>query len=74
MELNIFIKELEASLVRRGINPDVANKHVHTLQRTFTDDDLSEIDNIQSADEVEDIADSIALILTKNKIRTRTPE
>lgn len=74
MELNIFIKELEASLVRRGINPEVANKHVHTLQRTFTDDDLNEIDNIQSDDEVEDIADNIALILMKNKIKTRPPQ
>lgn len=74
MELNIFIKELEASLVRRGINPEVANKHVHTLQRTFTDDDLNEIDNIQSDNEVEDIADSIALILTKNKIKPRPPQ
>lgn len=74
MELNIFIQELEASLVRRGINPDVANKHVHTLQRTFTDDDLNEIDNIQSDDEVEDIADSIALILMKNKIKVRPPQ
>lgn len=74
MELNIFIQELEASLVRRGINPDVANKHVHTLQRTFTEDDLNEIDNIQSADEVEDIAENIALILTKNKIKTRPPQ
>lgn len=74
MELNTFIKELEASLIRRGVKPDVADKHVHTLQRTFTDDDLNEIDHIQSSDEVEDIADSIALILTKNKLRTRAPQ
>ncbi len=71
MELNIFIKELESSLVKRGINPDVANRHVHTLQRTFTVDDLNEIDHIQSTDEIEEIADSIALILMKNKIKLR---
>jgi len=74
MELNLFMKELEASLVRRGINPDVANRHVHTLQRTFTDDDLNEIRQIRSADEVEDIADGIALILTKNKLKARSAQ
>ncbi|MBE6599413.1 MAG: hypothetical protein E7638_08235 [Ruminococcaceae bacterium] len=74
MELNVFIKDLEASLIRRGIHPEIAGRHVSTLQRTFTEDDLREIGQIQSPAEVEEIAESIALILTKNKIRSREPE
>lgn len=69
MELNMFIRELEASLVRHGINPEVANKHANTLLRTFTEDDLNEIRQLQSKAEVDDIAGSIALLLQKNKIR-----
>jgi len=69
MELNLFIKELEESLIKRGISPDVADKHVHTLRRTFTEEDLREIQNIQSPNEVEEIAESIALLLKKNKIK-----
>ncbi len=73
MELNFFIKELEDGLVKRGISPDVADKHVHTLRRTFTEDDLKEIQSIQSADEVDEIAESIAQLLKKNKIKAHTP-
>ncbi len=67
MELNIFMKELETALVRRGIPGETAQKHVSNLRRTFTTDDLSEIDAIQSNDEIEQLADSISVILSKNK-------
>lgn len=67
MELNIFIRELKSALVRRGISEDRAARHVATLSRTFTSDDLSEIDAIESNDEIEQLADSISVILTKNK-------
>lgn len=66
MELNIFIRELKSALVRRGIPEDRAARHVATLSRTFTSDDLSEIDAIESSDEIEQLADSISVILTKN--------
>ncbi len=72
MELNIFIKHLEGSLINRGISPDVVDKHIHTLQRTFTDDDLREIQSLQSAEEVEEIAENIYQLLQKNKIKART--
>jgi len=74
MELNVFMKDLEDALIKRGISPDVAEKHVHTLQRTFTDDDLREIKNINSPDEVEEIAESIATLLKKNKIKARSTQ
>ncbi len=73
MELHDFIKTLEHSLVRRGIPPEVANKHVATLRRTFADDDLNEIKQIQSSAEVEEIAESIALVLTKNRMGVKPP-
>lgn len=70
MELNIFMRELESALVERGISDETAKKHVSNLRRTFTEDDLSEIEAIQSESEIEQLADSISLILTKTP---RTP-
>lgn len=67
MELNVFMKELQSALVVRGIPDETATKHVSNLRRTFTSDDLSEIDAIQSKDEIEQLADSIAVILKKNR-------
>ncbi|MBO5126488.1 MAG: hypothetical protein J6D10_02830 [Clostridia bacterium] len=66
MELNIFMRELESALIERGIAGETAKKHVANLGRTFTSDDLSEIEAIQSGSEIEQLADSISLILTKN--------
>ncbi|MBE6541885.1 MAG: hypothetical protein E7672_05500 [Ruminococcaceae bacterium] len=70
MELNIFIKELESALKERGIPEETALKHVSNLKRTFTNDDLSEIEAITSTDEINDLADSISVILNKNKKTT----
>ena len=69
MELNIFMRELESALVERGIPGETAKKHVSNLRRTFTSDDLSEIEAIQSGSEIEQLADSISLILSKS-VRT----
>lgn len=66
MELNIFMRELESALIERGVSSETAKKHVANLGRTFTSDDLSEIEAIQSGSEIEQLADSISLILTKN--------
>jgi uncharacterized membrane protein len=67
MELNIFMRELKKALVARGIPDETAAKHVSNLSRSFTNDDLSEISAIQSSEEVEQLADSISVILTKGK-------
>lgn len=66
MELNIFMRELETALIERGISGETAKKHVSNLRRSFTDDDLAEIESLHSADAVGELADSIALVLTKN--------
>ena len=67
MELGLFLEGLKKSLVNRGIPPEAAAKHVAALGRTFTADDLTEISSIRSPAEIEEIADSIAAIIYKNK-------
>ena len=61
------MRELENALVKRGIPNDTAFKHVSNLRRTFTSDDLSEIEAIQTREEIDELADSISLILNKNR-------
>lgn len=67
MELNIFVHELRKALVERGIPEETAAKHVSNLSRSFTSDDLSEIDAISSVDEVNQLADSISVILARSR-------
>lgn len=67
MELNIFMHELKKALVERGIPEETAAKHVSNLSRSFTNDDLSEINAIRSYEEVQQLADSISVILSKGK-------
>ncbi len=67
MELNIFMRNLQTALIRRGIPDETALKHVTNLRRTFTVEDLEEIDAIQSPEEIDQLADSIASILKKRQ-------
>ena len=67
MKINNFIKELETALIERGVPEETAKKHVANLSRSFTSDDLDEIEAIESSSEIAALADSIAVILNKNK-------
>ena len=71
MELNIFMRELESALVRRGVPTETALRHVTNLRKTFTNDDISEIQAIQSTDEIEGLADNICSILNKRAAAAR---
>ena len=67
MKINNFIKELETALIERGVSEETAKKHVANLSRSFTSDDLDEIEAIESSSEIAALADSIAVILNKNR-------
>ncbi len=67
MELGLFLEGLRDALIERGIPADAAAKHAAALGRTFSEEDLAEIRQIQSPAEIDEIADSIAAILYKNK-------
>ncbi len=67
MELGLFLEGLRDALIERGIPAEAAAKHAAALGRTFSEEDLAEIRQIQSPAEIGEIADSIAAILYKNK-------
>ena len=69
MELNVFLGELKQALINRGVAPEAAERHAGKLQQSFEADDLKEIEEMDSNDEIEALADSVALILKK-----RTPQ
>ena len=66
MEFNIFTEELKNALVARGIPEETAERHVINLKRSFTPQDLNEIESINSIAEVQKLADSISAIIHKN--------
>ena len=65
MELSIFMKQLETALIKRGVSPETAHKHVSNIRRTFTSEDISEINSMHTADELNALADSIASMIQK---------
>ncbi len=74
MELNIFMRELQSALVERGIPEEIASKQVSNFRRSFTDDDLSEIETIQTNDEIEKLADSISAAIVKKMKAARAAQ
>ncbi len=66
MELNVFLRELESALVQRGVPNETALKQVAIVRRSITSDDLSDIDNLQSSEEINQMADSLVVILNRN--------
>lgn len=67
MELNVFVNELRNALIRRGIPEATAAKHTDSIRRSFNDSDLDEIRAMESLDEINVLADSIATILNRKK-------
>ncbi|MBQ8187756.1 MAG: hypothetical protein IJ037_12940 [Clostridia bacterium] len=74
MELNIFMRELQSALVQRGIPDEMAAKQVANFRRSFTADDLSEIEAIQSNDEIEQLADSISAVIIRKMKAARAAQ
>ncbi len=66
MKLEIFLKELQKALVSRGIAEESAKKHIVSLYRSFTSDDLAEIESINSSNEINQLADNIARIINNS--------
>ena len=74
MELNIFMRELQTALVQRGIPEELAAKQVANFRRSFSEDDLSEIEAIQTNDEIEKLADSISAAIVKKMKAARAAQ
>ncbi len=69
MELNVFLRELESALVQRGVPNETALKQVANVRRSITSDDLSDIENLQSNEEINQMADSLVVILNRNRAK-----
>jgi len=67
MELNDFITTLKESLIRRGISSETAEKNVHSIQQSLKENDLQEISELKSADEVEVFAENLVQLLNEHR-------
>jgi len=65
MEFNAFLNALKNALVERGIDSSSAQRHVTALARTFTESDIKEIQQYNSASEFSELADNLASAIKK---------
>ena len=74
MKMDVFMEELRLALVDRGVPAETAAKHAQSLRQSFDAEDLDEIEAMDSSDEINALADSLAaIILRKKKEREASP-
>jgi len=74
MEKNQFLTVLCLKLIERDIDEQVAARHVEQLGRTLTEDDEAEITSFSDTEDINDIADSISVLLKKRSQRAQKPQ
>ena len=67
MKMDVFMEELKAALVKRGVPEENAAKHAQSLRQSFDSEDLSEIEAMDSLNEINALADSLSAILLRKK-------
>ena len=67
MKIDVFMDELKSALVKRGVPLETAEKHAQTLRQSFDGEDLSEIEAMDSSEEIDALADSLSAILMRKK-------
>lgn len=72
MDVKTFATLLARSLIKRGIEREVAVKHAVSLVRTFDEEDLSEIASYTTEWDFEDLSDSLAQLI-KDKGESKKP-
>lgn len=72
MDVKTFATLLARSLIKRGIEREVAVKHAVSLVRTFDEEDLSEIASYTTEWDFEDLSDSLAQLI-KDKEESKKP-
>lgn len=74
MDVKTFATELARSLVRRGIPGETAVKHAVGLVRTFDEEDLREISSYTSAEQFDDLTDSLAQLIKDKETALQKPK
>ncbi len=69
MRIDFFAKCLAESLVERGVPEKAAFYHVDVLVRTFSEEDLKEVDSYSSPDDFKALSDSLAVMITEKEQR-----
>jgi len=72
VDVKTFATLLARSLIKRGIEREVAVKHAVSLVRTFDEEDLSEIASYTTEWDFEDLSDSLAQLI-KDKEESKKP-
>ncbi len=70
MEKEQFLTVLRDELIKRGLAPEAAQRHVRSIGLTLTPDDVKELENLNDPDEISALAEGIA----KVKLRAAAKE
>jgi len=68
VDVKTFATLLSRELLRRGIPKELAVKHAVSLVRTFDEEDLREIASYTSAEEFEDLSDSLCELIKDKEL------
>lgn len=71
MTVNEFARTLAKELVARGVGRDEAIKHSAALVRTFSREDLREVEDYGCADDFKELSDSLAALIFSRAARER---
>ena len=71
MTVNEFARTLAKELAARGVGRDEAIKHSAALVRTFSREDLREVEDYGCADDFKELSDSLAALIFSRAERER---
>lgn len=71
MTVNEFARTLAKELVARGVGRDEAIKHSAALVRTFSREDLREVEDYGCADDFKELSDSLAALIFSRAAREK---
>ena len=71
MTVNEFARTLAKELAARGVGRDEAIKHSAALVRTFSREDLREVEDYGCADDFKELSDSLAALIFSRAAREK---
>ena len=74
MEKDLFLTILRDELIKRGLTPEVAQRHVRSISLTLTAEDVKAIEHIDDHADIEAIAEGIASVKLRTSEKKAEPK
>ncbi len=74
MEKDLFLTILRDELIKRGLTPEVAQRHVRSISLTLTAEDVKAIEHIDDPADIEALAEGIASLKLRTSEKKAEPK